>query len=80
MYVCVHVCVDAYVRACAGDIVSMYTTQNYVHEKQFSHQMQFARAEVIMLTILCIYFMLFRVSCNFLHYAPNSMYYSQNYS
>ena len=23
---------------------------------------------------------LFRISCNFLHYAPNSMHYCQNYS
>ena len=31
-----------------------------------------------MLMILCI--ILFRISCNFLHYAPKSMHYSQIYS
>ena len=36
------------------------------------------RAKVILLIILCI--ILFRISCNFSAYAPNSMHYSQNYS
>ena len=49
-----------------------------VHHKGMQTSHMGTGTEGIMLIILCI--VLFRISSSFLHYAPNSMHYSQDYS